>query len=342
MDIDEFLDRELTDLGLQPDKNEKDSAELPEFRQDFQDFESSPLFESIRINLGNGNLDLAEQSYAQMWRIMIQQKLKWNSELYSQLLILGRQFSGALNSSYSDIKKKSDRIYGLIGEARTALRDGKKELPFKIYSEVEGISSSIPNIFFEEKNIMQEQAMEFYKELKSTTDNELVKRVYALAQEISSLVEKISGLISINDTANAVASYSKCIELYSQIPEGFLKHKNPLGMRILDIYKRLSISNEISSLQKQLVGSLRESNMPAGAPGPAQPSPLPNPSRAQESFQFRQQATAAAPNAKKERAKRNIEKGFYNEASKDIEEALKLEPNDAEAKALRAKIKTMQ
>jgi Tfp pilus assembly protein PilF len=47
-------------------------------------------------------------------------------------------------------------------------------------------------------------------------------------------------------------------------------------------------------------------------------------------------------NAQKERAKRNIEKGFYNEASKDIQEALKIDSSDAEAKALHAKIKTLQ
>ena len=45
---------------------------------------------------------------------------------------------------------------------------------------------------------------------------------------------------------------------------------------------------------------------------------------------------------KKERAKRNIEKGFYSEASRDIEEALKIEPKDAEAKAINAKIKTLE
>lgn len=339
MDIDEFLDRELSGLGLQPDKPEKESIELPEFRQDF---ESSPLFESIRLNLSNGNLDLAEQSYAQLWRIMIQQKLKWNSELYSQLLALGRQFSGALNYSYNDIKKKSDRISMLISEARNALKEGKKELPFKIYSEVEGISSSIPDVFFEEKNLVQGQVMDFYRELKNTTDNELVKRVYALVQEISSLLEKTGSLISMNDTANAIASYSKCIELYNQVPEGFLRHKNSIGIRILGIYKSLSISSEISSLQKQLVNGMREPNMPASASGSAQESSASNYTNAQKSFQFRQQGAAMAQDAKKERAKKNIEKGFYNEASKDIEEAIRLEPNDAEAKALRAKIKTMQ
>ena len=45
---------------------------------------------------------------------------------------------------------------------------------------------------------------------------------------------------------------------------------------------------------------------------------------------------------KMERAKRNIKKGFYNEAWKDTEEAMQIDPNDVESKALRAKIKTLQ
>jgi Tfp pilus assembly protein PilF len=45
--------------------------------------------------------------------------------------------------------------------------------------------------------------------------------------------------------------------------------------------------------------------------------------------------------SKKERAMRNMEKGFYNEASKDIEQVLQIEPDDTEAKVMRAKIRTL-
>ena len=117
---------------------------------------------------------------------------------------------------------------------------------------------------------------------------------------------------------NATVNYNKCVELYNQVPEGFLRHKNSLGMRLLEIYRSLSIYNEISDLQRQL----------AQQPQFQQPEiPVQN-----------QPVTAGA---KKERAKKNIEKGFYNEAFKDIQEALHLDPNDAEAKALHAKIKTL-
>ena len=337
MDIDEFLDRELSDLGLQTDKTEKTAAiELPEFAEQV---EPSPLVENIKANLSKGNLEQAEQSYVQLWHILIEQKLKWDKGLYEQLSILSRQFSSVLDNAYNEAKRKANHVYELISRARSALKEGKRDIPFKLYSEVEEINNSIPNVFFEEKKIIQEQIMEFYKELRNTTDNELVKRVSALLQEIIWLIDKINVSIRANDMINAIVNYNRCIELYNQVPEGFLRHKNSAGIRLLEIYKSLSIYTEISSLQKQL----------GQQPG-QQPLQFPQQTRQQaqsNSFaQISQQMNASTKSmllsAKKERAKKNIEKGFYNEASKDIQEALHLEPNDAEAKAIHAKIKTLQ
>jgi len=322
MDIDEFLDRELSDLGLQTDKAENTEAQS-QFKENF---ETSPLFESIRINLGKGNLELAEQSYEQLWHLLMQQKLKWDRELYDQLSVLSRQFSGALNNAYTELKRKADSIYALIARARSALKEGQKDMPFKIYSEIEELSNSIPNVFFEEKRMVQEQIMDFYRELKGTTDNGLMQRVSALMAEINQLIEKISRYISSNDMINAILNYNRCMELYSQVPEGFLKYKNQADIKLVEIYKALSIYNEISNLQRQLSqqaqGQMQQASRPARANEPS--------SRAEMAM------------ARKDRAKRNIEKGFYNEASKDIQEALQLEPGDAEAKAMHAKIKTLQ
>ena len=321
MDIEEFLDRELSDLGLQTDRTEEQIS-LPEFKEQA---EPSPLVESIKANLSKGNLELAEQAYVQLWRILIQQKLKWGKELYEQLSLLSRQFASVLNQAYNEVKRKSEHINELISRARAALREGRKEIPFKLYSEIEGIYNSIPDVFFEEKKMVEEQIMDFYKELKNITDNELVKRVSALVQEINQLIDKINLAIRANDMINATVNYNKCIELYSQVPEGFLRHKNSIGIRLLDIYKSISIYNEISNLQRQLSQQTTQQIIPQQTMGSL--------SHPQKSMLL---------HTRKERAKRNIEKGFYNEASKDIEEALQIAPEDAEAKAIQAKIKTLQ
>jgi len=127
MDIDEFLDRELSDLGLQTDKTEKLETE-PWIKEEF---EPSPLVENIKTNLSKGNLEQAEQSYVQLWHVLMEQKLRWNKELYEQLSFLNRQFSSTLNYAYNEVKKKADHIYELINRARASLAvHNPKPLPF--------------------------------------------------------------------------------------------------------------------------------------------------------------------------------------------------------------------
>ena len=252
MDIDEFLDRELSDLSSSSGESQRQDIAIDTSQFEDQS-DTSPLFEHIKSNISAGNLEEAESSYVQLWHILIQQRLKWDKKLHEQLLVLNRQFQGALAQAAEETKKKALQVYELISRARAALREGKKEEPYKIYTQIQDINNSIPSVFFEEKKIIQEQIMDFYKELKNTTDNELLKRVFALVQEIYQLIDRINVAIRSNDMTNAIVNYNKCMEFFNQIPEGFLRHKNPAGMRLLEIYKSLSIYSEISNLQKQLV-----------------------------------------------------------------------------------------
>ncbi|MBI1936106.1 hypothetical protein HYS31_06715 [Candidatus Woesearchaeota archaeon] len=249
MDIDEFLDREISGLNLPTDNAKK--HETSEIIQPL-DMEPASLFDSIKASISSGKLEEAEQLYIRLWHTLIEQKLQWNKELYEGLLSLSRQLITALNRSYNDVKSKADYIYGSIRKARAYLNEGKKDLPYRVYAEVQDILNSIPNSFFEEKRAVQEQILNFYQELKSRTDMELAKRVSRLSQEINLLIEKISSSIRINDSANAILSYNKCAQLYSQIPEGFLREKASLGIKLLEIYRSLSIYNEISNLQREM------------------------------------------------------------------------------------------
>ena len=223
---------------------------------EFKD-KSSPLFDNIKNHLSNKNLKQAEQSYAQLWHLLVQQKLKWDRELYEELLSLSRQFSSILNEAYSEMKRNADHIYELINKAKLSLKEGKKELAFQIYSEIKTIDESIPSIFFEEKKIIENQITDFHRGLTNVVDHELIKKASLLVQEINQLIERVNISIRSNDMTNAILNYNKCTELYNQIPEGFLRHKNSIGMRLLDIYKIISIYTEISNLQKEFTMQLQ-------------------------------------------------------------------------------------
>src|SRR3989344_7984881 len=182
MDIDEFLDRELSDLSSSSGESQRQDIAIDTSQFEDQS-DTSPLFEHIKSNISAGNLEEAESSYVQLWHILIQQKLKWDKKLHEQLLVLNRQLQGALAQAAEETKKKALQVYELISRARAALKEGKKEEPYKIYTQIQEINNSIPSVFFEEKKIIQEQIMDFYKELRNTTDNELLKRVFVLVQD---------------------------------------------------------------------------------------------------------------------------------------------------------------
>ena len=339
MDIDEFLDRELSGLDLDTKKT-TDKTEL--------DSRTSSLPYGAKGATGKAGLEKAEEEYVQLWHALMQQKLKWNKEIYDQLLLLTRQLSSILSQAHGEVKKKADAIYALVSRAKAALNEGKKDLPFKVYSEMQEINNSIPNVFFEEKKMIQDQILNFYNELRSKTDNELIGRTSSLAQQINQLIGSINAAISSNNMAKAMADCGKCIELYNQVPEGFLNYKYSAGIRLLEIYKNLSIYNEISALHKQLGQQPFVRQHPKGAmpETPAAKIPAKTNNIPQATKPIQASASPPASNEilltkKRERAKKNIEKGFYNEASRDIEEALQIEPSDAESRALRAKIKTL-
>ena len=351
MDIDEFLDRELSDLGS--GSEEEKGIEPKSKEADGQ----PPLIEGIKSSLGKGSLEEAEQSYLQLWRLLAQQKLGWNNDIYEQLHSLSIRVSGVLGQAYQEAKRKSSQISELISRGRAAMKDGRKDMPLKIYAQVQEISGSIPNVFFEEKRKVQEQVMDYYREITGANDAELLKKVAALSQEVAQLIEKASLSIKSGDFAGASSAYEKCLQIYNQIPEGFLTSKSQAGIRLLDIYKNLSIQSQISNLQRQLgqqpqARQVRLSQMPQPKieyPKPVEQkyyAPKAKPAAAQRTQQ-RMPAREISPRRsmlerKREQAKINIKKGFYNEAWKDIEEALQIEPKDVEAKALRAKIKTLQ
>ena len=165
MDIDEFLDRELSALDLQTGKAEKQQPEPMQYGpQALAETDISPLVENIGSSLKRGNLDEAEQSYVQLWSLLLQQKLKWDKELHDQLLVLGRQFSASLEQAYTGVKSAAQQITEKISKARSLLKEGKKEVPFKTYNEIQEINSLIPNVFFEQKRVVQSQINDFYKE----------------------------------------------------------------------------------------------------------------------------------------------------------------------------------
>lgn len=358
MEIDEFLDRELSDLG-----QEKSVPEESEMEQKVSS--GAEALGGIKAVLGKGYIDNAEQPYMQLWQELIQQKLKWNSQIYGQLLSLSKGFSQTLGRVHDEAKRKINQVSDFLARARSMLKEGRKDMALKLYAQMQEIIVSIPNIFFEEKRALQQEIMNFYNELNAAIDGDLIKNVSGQLQQISQMIDSINESMRAGNFDRASFDYLKCVGMYGQIPEGFLQSKNAAGLKLLEIYKTLSIQTEISSLQKQLGAQPMPRPMTAAAMQPmpsVQQTTIKRPilrtaamaarERAMHKTKIQQRPKAMqkreVPEKERmlrkmiENAKNNIKKGFYNEAWKEVNEALNLDPKSIESKVLAAKIKTLQ
>ncbi len=384
MDIDQFLEREISGIDLEQSSPASKYEKRPEVLE-------SELAQPSSIS----NLDQAEQEYNTQWQSILGHQLTWDKEAYQSLFNLASNLSGTLAMAFEDAEKKRNSIQSLITQARVFLKEGKLENASKLLGEIESSHASIPNAFFEEKRILGDGIKLFARDLKNATDSDISKRAYSLIQQSGQFVVSAEKALHANDIRSAGLNYLKSLEIFNQIPEGFIIQKSPLGARLLQLYRNVTISMEISHLQMQLTPIAVQQQKPQAQPasrisveqskehGNQKPQAQPAQPKFQISSQHAQQRprieqrqmrlsrarirsrakltkpaekpseNPAAPinpineklrllNEKKDLARENIKKGLYNEAMKNIQEALQIEPKDAEAKIITAKIKTLQ
>ncbi len=240
MDVNEFLEREIKELGLSQKKEESKVKVSSEPEQTEESYSQRQLFEKIKIKLDQGKLDDAKKYYLSLWNIFLKQGIKWDEELHDMLSILSTEFSKLLDKEYLEIKNKIEDAHELINKGKLALKEGKIEFSSEINFKLEEIKNSLQDTYFEKKSALIYQITDFLKELKKAKDDLLIKEFIGFATSLNILIKKMETDISLNDTKNGIADYKNLIEIYSRIPEGFLRYKNTVGIRILGIYKTLT------------------------------------------------------------------------------------------------------
>jgi len=235
MDVEDFLERELAGLGLET---------IPEIGP-LKKAEPKPITSKTA-------LDKAEKDYMEFWQKIALHEVKWDKESYDNMINMTRQFSLELNKGSQELKAKKETILSQVGRVRALLKENKKELAMKSFSETQSIADSIPGVFFEEKKVITDAVNELAGEIKQFEDNESMRNAYSSMGQIGQLIEQTMKSIATNDMQNASMLYSSAIQAFVKLPEGFSIHKFRIGAKLLEIYKRISIHNEISQLQRHL------------------------------------------------------------------------------------------
>ena len=331
MDIDEFLDKELQSEKEEEAKEKAagKAAEKPEME-----------------DVSNEKKDSVKR-FLDLWGKISEAKFKWDEKVYKELNDAGEGIKKELDNITLAVGRQKKAIKRLIGKALNEIENKNYDAAAKLYSEISDMRDKIPEFMLEEKKELNNEIFALYEKLHNNIDAKFIKDFKASLLEVDNVINDSSSAMGTGDIEKSKLLYEKALESYRALPNGFLQKKIELGSKLLGLYKELSIRTQIYELQEQLgIGSFSYANadrlrklseMVRGREGNYGKGPIDGAAINEQHVPSKALLNSLIAR-KLQRAKINLEKELYEDARKNLDAVLKVDPRNAEAKELLSKI----
>ena len=202
----------------------------------------------------------------------------------------------------------------------------------------------------EKKKLYMENIAPFNNDIRKQVDENFLHNFDSGLSQINRLISSVEAELQKGNVEEAAKFYASCIHSYNSLPDGFFLQKLEKSNKLLEIYKELAITLEISDLKSKLKiapvkGGSEKGRKPYEMYENAPKIPL-NIGELQKtahlSVSKRQEPEKSAKGSLKEelvrrkldRARFRMGRGHTKESGKDLQDALRLDPSNAEIKRL--------
>ncbi len=350
MDIDEFLDKEAELI-----ENEPLEEIIPEKGAEKGEEEYTEILKKISSCISKNDFNEVEKLYSSLWIKIGEEKYTWNKDMYHSLIGLNKKLEGMLNNLSQETTEKIKVIHNLIAKARASLRQGKIESAISIHSEITSNYNKIPEVFGgEKKKLYMEHIAPFNNDIRKQVDENFLHNFDSGLSQINHLIGSVEAELQKGNVEKAAKFYASCIHSYNSLPDGFFLQKLEKSNKLLELYKELAITLEISDLKSKLKiapvkDDSKKRHKPYGMHEHAPKIPLdirtlqkaahPPASKGQEPEKSAKGSLKGELVKRKlDRARFKMDMGHTKESSKDIQDALRLDPSNTEIKELLGKL----
>jgi len=340
MDIDEFLDKEVQATDKEDVEKDDSSHEIKE--EDLEEETTSKLKKEKIIEEPISSQPIKEEGsiklYIDLWNKVSDAKFRWDNDLYNEVDKAAVKVKEELSESLLTIEREKNAIKRLISKAFTELRHNNYEVATKLYSQISDLRNKFPDYFLEEKKDLNRDIFQLYKKLHDQIDSKFITDFISSIEKINNFIRDSFSNLDI-DIDKAKNFYEKALELYKDLPNGFLPQKLELGKQLLTLYKDLSVQTQIENLQSQLSKKAEAYKYTSSDDRLKRLSEIIETSHIKKPHLLRpdKKSKTLLPRLierKLDRAKVNLKKGLYLEAKKNIEAIIKVDPENEEAKEL--------
>jgi tetratricopeptide (TPR) repeat protein len=334
MDIDDFLDKETP-------TEKKEVVEKEEVSEETLQVKDVKEKTSVGDDGKEDDFSSLEKRYLSLWSNISKGKFLWNDELYTKISNLGNEMGKTMEHLSLEIHKQKNIIKQLIDKANKELENKNHDTALSLYSKIVGIRDSIPDVFIEEKKEVNNEIFRLYENLHELVDEKFINDFKDSIAQVNSLIKNSFLNIENGTIEHAEKFYEEAIEMYKNLPSGFLLQKIKLGNSLLALYKELSIHTQIKTLQGKLNPDKANRSYNHHGNHLEQLSEIAGHNRKptlKGHHRHTETLSSKLIKRKLERASIDIQKGYYVDAKKNAEAVLKLDPNNKQAKKILAKL----
>ena len=245
MDIDEFLDKEAELIDQEP---------LDEIIPEKKPEEGyKGLLKKLSSCISKKDFTGVEKLYSMLWAKISEEKYTWNKDLYNSLIEVNKKLGEILDSLSQETAEKIKTLHSLIAKARTSLKQGDVESALTTHSELTAAYNGIPSVFEgEKKKVYMGGIAPFNKELRDQVGNNFLHDFDSGLSQINNLIGSVKAELQKGNIEEAAKFYAACLHSYNSLPDGFFLQKLEKSNKLLELYKELAITIEISDLKSKL------------------------------------------------------------------------------------------
>ncbi|MGM5482731.1 MAG: hypothetical protein ACQESF_04685, partial [Nanobdellota archaeon] len=329
MDIDEFLDKEASNLSGSSQVVNKSSGggKGPQDNENLLD-----QLETAKGQLRQNNITSALKEFEYLksrYTDMTKKQLSENRYIFNELIKINQEIITKIDAQRSEFEKRKQTAKKLLNDGHWRFNNGELETAYKIYIELNEIIKNTPDLFHEEKNSLSYEATAFasilFPKMQERSNALFEKQKDIILQEI----DKAYNQLQQNNGELPKETYDNINKQFNKLPEGHIYEKTILHNDILKLFKSSFLSGETTSLVNQMLKQQQGFANSVLGKGHKAPEAL-NPQTAQKQENNLQTEKPQAKEESKETTKEKIKpidnkpeaKGFFNKIVNKKSEAV--------------------
>lgn len=192
------------------------------------------------------------QKVREIFATLPQGFLPEKTDLQNRILDVYRQILyNKTNAKTQEVTQKSKQIDDLLKTIPNFVAKNDIGSANRVYEQVEQIYKSLPEGFLIQKSELQNKILKMSEEIAKRLDALSSKDFDIKYKRIEKMMKGVQDYIKKKDFDLAFAEYEEVVNIYNQLPPGFLRRKTELREKILSSYKNIMRGTDVMLLDKR-------------------------------------------------------------------------------------------